>query len=303
MKNIVKIPRADREERIGFVFNYLYKVIGETSSCDGDVVWDFENTRFFHPFFIAPLSIYKALESERRNVRCENVSGLLHPYLNLIKFEDMLTLTDRTELQLALSMYQHRTYLPVCRFDLANKDIDIMQSIMQGTIEKQKNLDVRLKTPISYLLGELICNMQQHSKSKYGYMFSQYLSQKRSLYICLADTGITIYGNYANSRKYDEFLNENESNALRLAVTGKSTKNKQGLITRGFGISTNIDMITNGLKGGFFIMSGSAFYRNECGDEVYVDLSEPIQWGGTIILVRIPIDVPTDFNYLKYMIG
>lgn len=303
MKNIVKIPRADREERIGSVFNYLYKVIGEMSSCDGDVVWDFEGTRFFHPFFIAPLSIYRMRESEKRNIRCVNMEGLLLPYLNLIKFEEMLTLTDRIELQDALLKYQRKTYLPVCRFDLANKDVDIMQSIMQGTIEKQKDLDVKLKTPISYLFGELICNMQQHSKSKYGYMFSQYLSQKRSLYICLADTGITLYGNYVNSMKYDKDLDETESSALRLAVTGKSTKNKQGLITRGFGISTNIDMIANGLKGGFFIMSGTAFYRNECGSEAYVDLPEPIQWGGTIILVRIPTDVPADFDYLKYMIG
>lgn len=145
MKNTVIIPRADREERIGFVFNYLYQVIGKTSSCDGEVVWDFKDASFFHPFFIAPLSIYRMQESEKRNIRCENMRGLVLPYLNLIKFEDMLTLKDKTELQVALSRYQYKTYLPICRFDLMNKDIDIMQSIMQGTIEKQKNLNVKLK--------------------------------------------------------------------------------------------------------------------------------------------------------------
>lgn len=299
----IKIPNAQRDVKIGSVFNHLYKVIGETSSCDGDVVWDFDGTTFFHPFFIAPLSIYRSKMLCEKNICCTNMSRIVSSYFNLIKFDDMLTLTDKAESQMALSKYQHKTYLPICKFDVANKDIDIMQSIMQGTIEKQKNLDVKLKSPISYLLGELICNMEQHSKSKYGYMYSQYSSKDKSLFICLADTGVTIYGNYVNSKKYDEYLDLNESSALRLAVTGKSTKNKPNCESRGFGISTNIEMITDGLGGGFFIMSGGAFYRKENGEEVYVDLPESIQWDGTIILARIPMGVPKEFDYLKYMIG
>lgn len=299
----IKIPSASRENNIGSVFNYLYKVIGETSSYDSDVVWDFEGTSFFHPFFIAPLSIYRKEILGDKNIACVNMSPVVSSYFNLIRFEEMLTITDRAKLQNALLEYQRKTYLPICRFDLNNEDIDMMQSIMQSTIEKQKNLDARLKTPISYLLGELICNMEQHSKSKYGYFYSQYMAKEKSLYICLADTGITIYGNYANSRKYDEELDENESSALRLAVTGRSTKNKPNSESRGFGISTNIEMITDGLNGGFFIMSGSAFYRKENGTEIYVNLPESIHWGGTIILVRIPMNVPNEFNYLKYIIG
>lgn len=299
----IRIPTANRDNKIGSVFNYLYKVIGETSTSDNDIVWNFKGTTFFHPFFIAPLSIYRKEMLEGKNVIYENMSPIVSSYFNLIKFDDMLTLTDRSGLQKALIEYQRKTYLPICRFDLENEDIDIMQSIMQSTIEKQKNLDVGLKTPISYLLGELICNMQQHSKSKYGYVYSQYLSKEKSLYICLADAGITIYGNYANSRKYDSLLNEDESSALKLAVVGRSTKNKPNSESRGFGISTNIDMITDGLNGGFFIMSGGAFYRKENGKELYVDLPESIHWGGTIILVRIPMDVPKDFNYLKYIVG
>lgn len=176
-----------------------------------------------------------------------------------------------------------------------------MQTVIQSVIEKQRSLDSRLKTPISYLLGELVCNMEQHSKSRFGYMFSQYSSKNKSLYICLADTGVTIYGSYVNSGKFKDIVSDKEADSLKLAVEGYSTKDKPNAESRGYGISTNIEMITKGLGGGFFIMSGGAFYRNESGRDVYVNLPDDISWDGTIILVRIPLAVQTDFDYRKYM--
>ena len=50
-KVIVKIPNVAEEERIGSSFNYLMKVIGETESHQGIVVWDFKDVAFLHPFF------------------------------------------------------------------------------------------------------------------------------------------------------------------------------------------------------------------------------------------------------------
>lgn len=132
-------------------------------------------------------------------------------------------------------------------------------------------------------------------------MFSQYHSKDKSLYICLADTGITIYGSYINSGKYKNLISDKEADTLKLAVEGYSTKNKPNAESRGYGISTNIEMITDGLGGGFFIMSGGAFYRNENGRSTYVNLPDDISWDGTIILVRIPLEVNEGFNYMKYI--
>lgn len=301
MEMTIKIPNVSREGNIGSVFNYLYYIIKQTGESDDNVVWDFSDATFFHPFFIAPLSIYRSVLSNKKNIECKNVSGFLPSYFGLIRFYDFLNIDDSTDLGKILGAYNNKSYIPVCRFDLGCKGIDSMQTIIQKVIENQKSLNSQLKTPISYLLGELVCNMQQHSKSKYGYMFSQYLSKDNSLYICLADTGITIYGSYVNSGKYEDRLTDKEADALKLAVEGYSTKDKPDAENRGFGISTNIQMITDGLGGGFFIMSGGAFYRRENGKDMYVNLPDDINWDGTIILVRIPIKVNSSFDYMKYM--
>lgn len=42
MCNVVVIPNVDRDERIGSVFNHLFRVIYQTEEIDDkDVVWDF----------------------------------------------------------------------------------------------------------------------------------------------------------------------------------------------------------------------------------------------------------------------
>lgn len=48
------------------------------------------------------------------------------------------------------------------------------------------------------------------------------------------------------------------------------------------------------------MLSGGAFHRHDSNGSVYVKLPETINWDGTIILMRIPIHVPTDFDYSKY---
>ena len=57
-KKVVKIPHIAEELRIGYSFNYLIKVIAETDA-DEAVQWDFSDANFLHPFFLAPLAIYK----------------------------------------------------------------------------------------------------------------------------------------------------------------------------------------------------------------------------------------------------
>ena len=59
-KIVVPVPNVDRDERIGSVFNHLFNIIYQTEGNDSNaIIWDFSNTTFFHPFFLAPLVIYK----------------------------------------------------------------------------------------------------------------------------------------------------------------------------------------------------------------------------------------------------
>lgn len=58
----MEIPSVGRDERIGSTFNYLFSVIYQTENISGGhVVWNFNNASFFHPFFLAPLALYRPL--------------------------------------------------------------------------------------------------------------------------------------------------------------------------------------------------------------------------------------------------
>ena len=305
MKNIT-IPVVNRSNRIGSTFNYLFYVVNQCENSGSALVWDFNGTSFFHPFFIAPLAIYRDFLSQSSVVRYKNINNTLLPYLSVIKFFDFLDINNSTTLDDILNFYEGRSYIPICRFQLehedsGNKNIDNMQSVIQSVIMKQNNIDNRLKSPISYLFGELICNMQQHSNAKYGYLFSQYIKSDNCLYLCLADNGITIYGSYVNKGKYLDVIEGDEAAALKLATEGYSTKNLPDSENRGYGISTNIKMIVDGLGGEFFILSGGAFHRDDGENDIYINLPANLSWNGTIILVKIPVNVNNEFDFNKYL--
>ena len=69
-KAIVKIPNVAEEVRIGYSFNFLIRVIADTEAAEA-VQWDFAGVTFLHPFFLAPLSIYK--NTSGKNIECINI--------------------------------------------------------------------------------------------------------------------------------------------------------------------------------------------------------------------------------------
>lgn len=299
MNNVINIPSVDEDERIGSVFNHLFQVIHQTDNCGiDDLLWDLSNVSFFHPFFLAPLVIYK--QRCEKNVVCINRPNCITGYLDLVYFEKPLLVNGDANMKEMLEPYISKTYLPVCQFDLQKSNIDDLQSILQKIIRKQSGADYRIVTPLSYLLGELIDNMNEHSRGKHGYIFSQYLKKEKCINLVLADDGITVFGSYVNAKKYLDEIDGNEAEALRLANEGKSTKNLPDAENRGYGISSSKEMLSDGLHGSFFMLSGGAFHRYDSSGSVFVKLPSTIYWDGTIILMRIPVEVPVDFDYSKY---
>lgn len=300
MKPTVYIPNANRDERIGSVFNHLFAVINSNElACCEDVIWDFTECKFYHPFFLFPLAIYKSNCGKR--VECVNKSAVMRSYLDCVMFDEMLHINDNDSLRLTIEGYLNKSYIPICRFDRRNDNIDSMQTVIQNAIERQRNIDRRFKEPLSYLISELVCNIQQHSESEYGYIYTQYLQRDNSLNICIADNGITIFGSYVKNGRYIELIGDSEANAIRLANEGYSTKNLPDAENRGYGISSSKKMIVDGLGGDFFMLSGGAFHRHDLYGSSYIDLPDSISWDGTIILIRIPLSIRENFNYLKYI--
>ncbi len=141
----------------------------------------------------------------------------------------------------------------------------------------------------------------EDTHSKNGYVFSQYLEHEGMIDLCIADTGVTIFNSFKNAGLYQKEIDNNEVEALKLANEGYSTKNRPEAENRGYGISTSKEMLVVGMKGAFFMMSGGAFHRYENGANDYIDLKDLFNWKGTVILMRIPVNLPEGFNYIDYL--
>lgn len=300
MEQTIDIPNVDRDDRIGSAFNELFHVICQVDGhTEEKLVWDLGKAAFFHPFYLAPLAVYK--QSCGKDIICKNVPYRISGYLDLVKFDNPLLVSEDMDLEEILAPYISKSYIPVCKFELCKSNIDSLQSILQKVICQQSNADCRITTPLSYLLGELIDNMNEHSKGEYGYIFAQYLKKEGCIDLVHADNGRTIFGSYISSGKYLDEINGDEAVALKMATEGRSTKNRPGAENRGYGISSSQEMLVDGLGGSFFILSGGAFYRYDRNEKNPVKLPETINWNGTIILMRIPVIVPKDFDYNKYV--
>lgn len=300
MSNIINIPNVTRDERIGSAFNYLFLVIHQVEAINGnDIIWDFKDCSFFHPFFLFPLALYRS--NCEKKIICRNIPPYLTTYFNLIYFNDLLCIDKNVDIEEILDGYIQKTYIPICKFDLCSSNVDGLQTTIQNIIETQIGADKRITTPLSYFFGELICNISQHSKSKFGYIYSQYIHQERCIDICIADSGITVLGSYINTGKYLDVIGDDDALALKMANEGYSTKDLPETENRGYGISSSKNMLVDGLGGAFFMLSGGGFHRHSDHQSYFIKLPDSISWNGTIILMRIPIDVPTDFKYEKYI--
>lgn len=158
-----------------------------------------------------------------------------------------------------------------------------------------------LSQSLSYLLDELTCNMQQHSQASNGMLHAHYDANNHVIELILADYGISIYGSYVQAQKYLDLIGNSDAEALGLAKDGYSTKNLPNAENRGYGISSNTKMITNGLKGEFAIYSGNALFYQTPNDIKLLELPEQLDVKGTVIVARIPTAVPDNYNFYDYI--
>ena len=223
----------------------------------------------------------------------------MRDYFSAIAFDTPLRIQSTSNMESRLAPYKFKTYTPICAFPAAEEKVaDELQSVLQSIIENQTNYDSSVKTPLAYLLSEMICNVNQHSCSEYGYIYAQYLKKEGCIDICIADDGITVYGSYAKNAKYIKDIGNSEAKALRMANDGFSTKDSP---ERGFGLTTSRKLLAKGMGGDFFMLSGSAFYRLSKDRDEVVELPKTIRWDGTIVLMRVPVVLPENFNIYEYI--
>ncbi len=185
-------------------------------------------------------------------------------------------------------------------FGLKNNDTNNWIEQIENSICNSEALRP-MKQIVAYFLDEMVCNMQQHSKSERGYAFAKYNDDLKTIDLCLADKGITIYGSFIEKQLYLDLIGNSDAQALSLAKDGYSTKNLPNAENRGYGISSNAKLIVEGLGGIFSIMSGNALLLYDRTAINVFELPETIEWNGTLVIARIPIEMPNLFNFYKYI--
>lgn len=162
-----------------------------------------------------------------------------------------------------------------------------------------KNFEIKIQslcnachfeTVFSYIISELVCNIEQHANVEFGYGMMYYCQEKKMLTLAIADGGISIYGSFIKNGKYIENVGNSDSKALYLAQNGFSTKNLPDAENRGYGISTSSRLIVEGLNGEFAILSGNALFLRNTNEKFIVELPDDVLWPGTMVIMNIPLD-------------
>ncbi len=224
-------------------------------------------------------------------------------YLETILFPNGINMYD--------NIFTNKTYIPIIHLDInhlseneLNSQLNLLNdnymSILKTNIITEKRfIKLITETTISYFLGEMFANIEEHSKAKNIYIFSQYWQKSNSCEICIIDDGQGLYNSLKNAGR--NVINSKDA-LSSILERGLSAKNEFGEIQRGTGLkTTKALLINNELKGEFFIMSGNAAYFQSSKDKgIFINLSN-YSWQGTIIMLKFksPINQFSLYDYVK----
>lgn len=230
-----------------------------------------------------------------------SLEGLLSIFFDSVTKNDHAAV-QAPYLQAMTSLFRCETIAEVETFALDDESTaQVIALLKERLYVLRPDLTKPLSLPLTYLLDELICNIQQHAQTDKGYAYLMYNKEANAIEIIIADFGITIYGSYVAAQKHLDKLGDSDAEALNLAQNGYSVKNLPETENRGYGISSNIKMVVDGLYGEFAALSGNALLLQVANNRKILALPPEIDFKGTMIMVRIPAQVPDGFNIYDYM--
>ena len=273
-----------------------------------EIIVDLSNCRFCKCSFLLGLHLlYKDFVKQGYNIslktNCSNKA--FGSYLNLTSFDEGLNPNNfsSNEVDQLFERFKNKTYLPLLNFPASAmaEDIRIRESIMDSlsqSIESKLKLEPQIRGAVTYLIDEAVNNIKDHARTLRGYIITQFYPKRQYMDICIADLGVSLLGSYKAVGRTDIITPEQ---ALQAALNGDSTKDDPG---RGFGIRTSRRMLVQGLGGRYFMMSGNAFlYSLPARKETIqvIDENIGIQWNGTFVALRIPIQTNSTFEMTQYL--
>ncbi len=299
------IPERTHEE-FGDSISKLLKVINLiTQSSESKIELDFSQARMLNPFFLGGLVCsLKYFQTKGKDISLNHNENLnIKSYLDRIFFPQCLSpiKDDETGFFQKLETYKNKTYIPIISFPtgfdqyhdtIREKVLSAVSSLLKNQLDfKEKDL-----RPLAYLLDEMSHNVNDHSGSELGYIFAQFYPGNNYLDLVICDNGKGIFRSYEGNPK---FKPTDESEALKFAINGKSTKDRSE--SRGFGISTSRKMLVQGLRGKFFIWTGNSAYIETVERNDFFNIPVSYYFQGTFVALRIPTIIPDRFNFYEYL--
>ena len=177
---------------------------------------------------------------------------------------------NRDDVEAVMSKYLDKTYIPLCSFAMTDSNKDSFGTLLQSIITRQVKMERGGCNSLSYLIGELLDNIYEHSDSSNGYVFSQFNLSEKAINLCIADTGITINGSY--QKVYRAKI---PPNAKKVVFSdGDNKKTDKITFTPGYGyykngIDTNsLYTVMNWNHAGTY--SGGSREYSTYGDKIYI---------------------------------
>lgn len=301
----IQIPNRTHED-FGDSLLKLISVVNQIVSCvENEITLDFSNAKMLNPFFLGGLvCVIRNMQKSGKTIILNHDTNFnINSYLTTICFPNTFSGDSGKESDYlkALDKYSYKTYIPIVSFrtnSLGDATI-ITENILSAISKLLKN---QLKfswgeiQPLSYFLGELTDNIIEHSKADEGYIFAQYYPNSNYVDLCICDSGQGILQSFLDNPTFNP---QNEAEAIQLALSGSSTKDRPE--ARGFGISTTRDMLVNGLRGRLFLWTGSTTFLQAINKEAIVGIDGNGYFQGTFIALRLPTIIPGSFDFYKYV--
>ncbi len=289
---IIKVPSRFLDN-FGNPINEIIRILPQLNESWSEIIVDFCDCIFLAPHYLGALScILKMKEEEGVKITLHNESS----YLHTIHFKNGFKIDTHTNQEISLENFQTKTYIPIIHFttsNLKNESVDREQILtaVNSILKNQLKLPINILMGVYYLLDELTQNIVDHSGASSGTIFAQFYPDKKYLDLTICDCGKGLYASYLESDKHKPNSN---SEAINFGVYGKSTKNIPE--SRGFGLNTSRNMLTKGLNGQFFLMTGNDFFIQSAEKEEIINLNDKFDFHGCMIILRIPLFNLEDFS-------
>lgn len=256
-----------------------------------------EKINFVTPLSIAPVAASINSKNLKYNFVNKNSS-----YLQTICFPEGI---DKIE-----QITNQKTYLPIIHLILKNLEKTALSNLLgklhmtyldllkANIIADKKFLELITNNTFGFLLGEMLDNIEEHSKAENIYLFAQYWKKLNACEICIIDDGVGIF---ESLKKAGRDVKDHMDALKQVLETGLSSKTEFGDIKRGTGIRNTRLAITNkDIHGEFLIITGNAAFMHSATEgSRFVNLTD-YRYQGTIVMLRLN-EPPSKFNLYNYV--